>query len=317
MFWNKKDKMRPCGVPLDEVLKLLEQTTLSPSIQGNSLVATHEHYSTRVEVLPPKRKDSENGPIRAIVKITTGLPDEIQAITNGPEAANPLNAFAGLGALTSESGKSYVGSRLTIYDAESAWPSLQLPFVAFTAIQGAEAILGGLRRSFGVGSEAGPDSTSAWTEGDLAQVEGFLSGRCVCTTGGLGLTAEFALDDGAAGSALAGDHHTALFQLMADQPHPEVGGGLFCLLQMPHQLRDASQLREACNTLNCMEMAAEDAPPHFGAWCEGKLGNNPAYVSFLPNVLHGISGVALNSTMWSVSRARWAAAALASMGLGA
>lgn len=316
MFWNKKNKMRPCGVPLDEVLMMLEPTTLSPRIKGNCLVATHEHYSTRIEVLPPRVKESDNGPIRAIVKITTGWPKEMQVIASGPNSANPLNAFAGLGALISESGESYIGSRLTIYEAESAWPTLQLPFVAFTAIQGAEAILGGLRRSFGSAGEAGPDPTSAWTEGDLAQVEGFLSKRCVCTTGGLGLTAEFALEPGP-GSALLGDHHTALFQLMADQPHPEVGGGLFCLLQMPHQLADSSQLREVCNTLNRMEMAAEDAPPHFGAWCEGKLGINPAYVSFLPNVLHSVSGVALNSTMWAVGRSRWAATALESMGLSA
>jgi hypothetical protein len=53
-------------------------------------------------------------------------------------------------------------------------------------------------------------------------------------------------------------------------------------------------------------MAAHDLPPHFGAWCEGKLGNNPAYVSFLPNALHKVPGVAVNTAFWAMRRASWA-----------
>jgi hypothetical protein len=105
----------------------------------------------------------------------------------------------------------------------------------------------------------------------------------VCTTGGLGLTAEFALRDGAA-SALMGDHGTALWQLAADQWHPEMGGGLFCLLQMPHQVKNAKQLERLIMQLNRLELAPEDLAPHFGAWCPGRVGMNPAYVCFLPNL---------------------------------
>ena len=137
---------------------------------------------------------------------------------------------------------------------------------------------------------------------------------CLCTTGGLGLTAEFGLNEGAV-SAAAGDHKTALFQLMADQPHPELGGGLFCLLQMPHQLQDERRLNQVCLQLNNMEMAAHDLPPHFGAWCSGKLGNNPAYISFLPNPLYAASGIAVNSGFWAMNRAQWANAMLASLGV--
>jgi hypothetical protein len=64
-----------------------------------------------------------------------------------------------------------------------------------------------------------------------------------------------------------------------------------------------------------MEMAASDLPPHFGAWCQGNLDNNPAYVSFYPNVVHGIGGIALNASMWAQPRAEWADAALASLGV--
>lgn len=130
----------------------------------------------------------------------------------------------------------------------------------------------------------------------------------------MGLTAEFGLADGAV-SAAAGDHKTALFQEMADQPHPELGGGLFCLLQMPHQIADERRLQQICVQLNNMEMAAHDLPPHFGAWCEGKLGNNLAYVSFFPNSLHTASGIAVNAGFWAMNRAQWANVMLASMGI--
>lgn len=156
--------------------------------------------------------------------------------------------------------------------------------------------------------------TSQWTEPDFVRVESYLSRMCLCTTGGLGLTAEFGLNEGAV-SAAAGHHKTTLFQLMADQPHPELGGGLFCLLQMPHQLQDEHRLNQVCLQLNNMEMAAHDLPLHFGAWCPGKLGNNPAYISFLPNPLHAASGIAVNSAFWAMNRAQWANAMLASLGV--
>jgi hypothetical protein len=96
--------------------------------------------------------------------------------------------------------------------------------------------------------------TSKWTERAFAQVEGYLSQMCLCTTRGLGLTAEFGLNEGAV-SAVAADHKTALFQPMADQPHPELGGGLFCLLQVPHQLKDEHRLNQVCLQLNKHEIA--------------------------------------------------------------
>ena len=77
--------------------------------------------------------------------------------------------------------------------------------------------------------------------------------------------------------------NTALWQLHADQPHPEMGGGLFCVLQMPHQIKDAKKLAQLIMQLNRMEWAPQDLAPHFGAWCHGRVGMNLAYVSFLPN----------------------------------
>lgn len=205
-----------------------------------------------------------------------------------------------------------MGSRLTIYEQEDAWRTLQLPLLMFATIGATDAILGGLRRAMGDGQGRG--GASRWTERDLAQVEGYLSRLSVCTTGGLGLTAEFGLKQGA-GSAVVGDHRTALFQLLADQPHPEFGGGLFCLLQMPHQVADSDRLAQVCLQLNRMEMAAHDLPPHFGAWCPGRLGTNPAYVSFLPNAMRNVSGIAVNPGFWAMNRAQWAGAMLPALGV--
>jgi hypothetical protein len=82
---------------------------------------------------------------------------------------------------------------------------------------------------------------------------------------------------------------------------------------MPHQIRDKERLNWVCLQLNNMEMAARDLPPHFGAWCPGKLGNNPAYVTFLPNALHSASGIAINVALWAMNRAEYANAMLASL----
>ena len=87
---------------------------------------------------------------------------------------------------------------------------------------------------------------------------------------------------------------------------------------MPHQLSDESRLTHLLGRLNDMDMQPQVLPPHFGAWCEGKVGRNPAYVSFLPNALHDAApGIAVNMTAWAWARAQWANITLASMGISA
>jgi hypothetical protein len=87
-------------------------------------------------------------------------------------------------------------------------------------------------------------------------------------------------------------------------------------LEMPHQASDADQLGMIVQQLNAREMLPLDLPPHFGAWCAGSLGNNPAYVTFLPNHLHDKQGIAVNVSFWAMARAQWANAMLASLSLG-
>jgi hypothetical protein len=299
-------------VRLGDLLLLLQPTTIKASLKGNALIARHDHYTTRVEVVPPAIRDTEDGPIKAVVRITTEVPKQLSEFFKKPEGIMAMNRFAALGALFSDGASTYVGSRLTIYEAEDAWSTLHLPLLLFTTIMGAEAILGAIRRT--LTKEPYIDGVSAWTKGDFDQVETRLSQVCVCTTGELGLTAEFGLSKGAV-TAAAG-HHTALLQLKGDQPHPELAGGLLSVLEMPHQLHDEKSLSQLCMELNSMEMAPDDLSPHFGAWCQGKLGSNPAYVSFFPNAFHeasGVSAIAVNAAFWAANRAQWANRVLASL----
>ena len=314
MFWTKKANPKPRGVALDDLLLMLKPTSIKATLEGDSLIAQHEHYKMRLDVIPPENRESEDGPIRAVVRITTELPKPVLELFKGreAEATSAFNAFAALGALTAEKGKVFIGSRLTIYEQEDSWRSLHLPLLMFTVICGSEAILGGIRRTFA--GEGPRDGKSNWTEGDIAQVEGYLSKICVCNADDSGLTAEFGLKTDAI-SAATGDRETALFQMSSGEPHPELGGGLFTVLQMPHQIEDERRLHQVCSQLNNMEMAAHDLPPHFGAWCPGKLGGNPAYVSYYPNALHSASGIAVNAAFWAINRAQWANAMLASLGV--
>jgi hypothetical protein len=114
---------------------------------------------------------------------------------------------------------------------------------------------------------------------------------------------------------MSGHRRTALWRLLGDQPHPESGGGLFCQLQLPYEIADKKRLERICADLNRMEMAAHDLPPHFGAWCPGNKIIVPAYVSFLPNALHSVPGIATNFSIWAAHRAEWATAMMPSMGV--
>jgi len=301
-MFSKKSNSEPLGVPLGDLLLMLQPTSIKASLKSGTLTARHEHYTTHIRVVEPEKRETEDRPIEAVVRVTTELPKQLLQFFMKPGATVAMNKFAALGALFSDRGSVYVGSRLTIYEAENAWPTLHLPLLLFTTICGVEAILGAVRRSMNNQDYSG--GTSDWTESDFAQVENSLSRFCVCSTGALGFTAEFGLSEGAI-SAAAG-HRTALFRLKADQPHPELGGGLFCVLEIPYLFRNDQRLREVCEQLNNMEMAAGDLPPHFGAWCEGSAGHNPAYISFFPNALHRVSGIALNAAYWAANRTQWA-----------
>lgn len=311
MFWNKKADPRPFGVPLDDLEASLAQTTLRTKRDGNSLIVAHPNFTTHVDVVVPTSRGTANRTIKAVVQLRTELPRQLASVFAKPEMTVAMNSMATLGALTCGSGKIFVGSRLTLYEAEETW-NIQLPLILCSLTSSTDALLGAMRRT--LSGQAGEVSESAWEKRDFAQVEQYLSRLCVCTVGSGGLSAEIGLQDGENG-AVTGDLDTALWQLLGNQPHPEMGGGLCCLLQLPHQCPEVSRLDDVLVRLNQMEMAPTDLPPHFGAWCRGQIGNNPAYVSYLPNSLHSVSGIAVNMSFWALSRARWANGVLASLGI--
>ena len=307
-----KSEPRPLGVPLGDLEKAINQTNLKASRDGNSLIVRNANLITRVAVVSPSNRECGDATIKAIVRIKTELPREIAGtFLRSPQLAGTINAMATLGALTIEGDRCFIGSRLTIYEQENAW-KVHFGLLLFTVIGAADSFLGSLRTVFS--GEQPLKAASSWAEQDLSLVESNLSRICACTTSGLGLTAEFSLRNREV-SAAFGDHNTALWRILADQPHPALGGGLFCLLELPHRVADESRLDPILNQLNQREMALADLPPHFGAWCPGNLGNNPAYVSFFPNFMHEIEGIALNASLWALHRAQWANQTLASLGV--
>lgn len=311
MFF-KKPAPTPRGVPLGDLEEALKQTTLKPTRDGDTLVVKHERLVTRVEVSAPDTAETVDGKISAIVTVKTELPAEFSSFFAKPALISMVNSMATLGAVTADKGKYFVGSRLTVYEGEDAW-NVQFGLLLFSVIAAADTIMGATQKMFThePPREAGP---SAWTERDFELVKSYLSRVCVCTTGGLGLTAEFGIRAGEI-SAAAGHHYTALWQMIADQPHPEMGSGLFCLLNLPHEISDKDRLDKVIAELNRLEMQGNDLPPHFGAWCRGGRDTNPAYVSFLPDALHSSNGIALNMSIWAMGRAQIADAMLRTMGV--
>jgi hypothetical protein len=289
---------------------VLSTTTLKISRDADSLIAKHETAVTKLKVIPPARGVVGEDPLQAVVQITTDLSGNLPKSLLTPEALILLNRVAVLGAITLENGRCFVGSRLTVFEQYPAW-NLYIPFLLFTVISGSESQLGAIHRA--LGNKEDEPGESAWTADDFGDIQSRLSESCACTASNTGLTAEFGLRPGTT-SATAGHHMTALWQLKADEPHPEIGGGLRCTLHMPHRV-NPERLPEILVDLNRREMAPRDQPPHFGAWCQGNSENTLAYVSFLPNVMHHTEGVALNVSIWALHRAHWADAYLASIGV--
>ena len=314
-FFSKARSPSPRGVPLGMLEEILGRSTRPrPSRKGDALIIKNERLTTTVEVVAPQNPEGNDATISAIVTVRTAFPKEMLAFGTTPGFMSIMNSLATLGAATEENGHIYIGSRLTVCEGEDAW-DVHFPLLMLAAIAAADSMLGATRRVLTREPPTTPEP-SFWTDDDFESVCASLSEISVCTTGGPGLTAEFGLRPGEL-SVIAGHRNTALWEMKTDQPHPDIGGGLFCILNLPHQFDGLDELDRAVLDLNRMEMAGNDLPPHFGAWCRGKMENNPAYVSFLPNDLHTIAeGIALHMSMWAMRRAHLADAMLQTMGVG-
>jgi len=247
-----------------------------------------------------------------VVTVQTELPHELGAFVHTPEHLALFNRMSTLGALTKNNGKLMLGSRIVVYEDENAW-DLQALLIISAALSGAPTMLNAIHQALSRQGGESTETKSEWSDEELEQARSYLSGFSVCTAGHGGLTAEFGLREGEI-CAIQGDQRTALWRMMTNQPHPS-GAGLFTLLEMPHQIPEKPQLEWILNCLNTLEMQPGDQPPHIGAWCPGSLGDNPAYVTFLPNVLHSHPGIAVNVSCWAMGRAQWGNGMLASRGI--
>ncbi len=207
----------PLGVRLRDLATMLAPTTIKTTLQDNTLTADHGTYTVQVEVVPATVQETDMGPIKAVVLVNTEIPKPIRELLGSglPGMTAMCNKYAALASVYEDGDSLRIGSRLTIYEAEDAWDTLHLPLLAFTVMLGAEPILGGLRRS--LGGLAPKEGPSDWTDNDFERVANLLSEMCLCTTGGLALTAEFPLAEGAI-SAIVGHRRTALWRLLGGQP---------------------------------------------------------------------------------------------------
>ena len=309
---NPTDNDAFAGLPVDAIEHALTAGGMAVTRTGNGLIGRQGKIITHISFEQPEDPDSENGDIRAVLTVKSELPVELAPLFEKPGSLAAFSRYATLAAPVLEEGIPVLGSRITLYEAEDAL-NIQVPLIVATALMAPQVMLDTIRHVLaGMGDKRPKES--AWGERDFARAHQYLSRMSVCTADAGGLTAEFGLRQNSL-LAITGDHHTALWRMFADQPHPEAGGGLLCCLEMPHRTGDEAALPTVLARLNAMEMAPLDRPPHFGAWCPGTLGDNPAYVSFLPNFLHGVGGIAVNLSFWAYGRAQWADAMLPSLGL--
>ena len=303
------DNTEYMGVPLGALKEILEKTTLVPALEKNCLRVTYENLTAILTVEKPTGSSDTNLEVEAIICIKTYLPKEMLEFLSKPALINQVNRMTTFASLIKDESGVYLGSRLTIYKDETGW-NIYFPLLLYSLICTNEIFNHSLRYMINPGSDSA--EISEWTDQDFEFTKSYLDNICVCNVGELRLTAEFGIEaDGI--SAMAGDQ-TALWQMFADQPHPVMGGGLFCILQLPFRFEE-SKLLTVINVLNGSEMKPENLPPHFGAWTTGNADDNPAYVSFLPNILHSeAKNIQLNMSIWANARVQIAKSSLLSHG---
>ena len=310
MFFKKKPNPKPLGVPLGDLHKILLSTTLESKLGNNTLEVTYENLRAVLSVEEPPVKEAHDTNLQAIITIKTYLPEAFNRFLNVAPVRDSMNSMATFAALTQDEKGFYLGSRLTIYEDETGWP-VYFPLLLYSLIVTNEIFNHSVRIQ--LGQDKPIQDQSVWTPEDFELTKSYMDQLCVCTTGPTGFTAEFGL--GSEDICAIAGHETALWAMSSKDTHPALGGGLFCLLQLPMSFEN-EQLLKILNILNTAEMAPNDLPPHFGAWTTGQRGNNPAYVSFLPNIMHSeAKNIHVNMSIWANQRVQFAMATLISHGL--
>lgn len=306
---NDLNMPAPFGIALRDIASVISAANLHTEFRDDTLVIRHAHHEVLISVEPPKGDAQSPYRMRCGVKVSAAIPPGVSGILT-PDMESRFNRFAGMGALVRDGSGHRISSRFTLYEGESNWKELYLPLISLAAIDGAYAILSGVRNiTEGHLKSHGP---SAWTDGDFQFVASKLGGKFVCKQVKDLLAVQIPIDDEAVVALLGQECNAQLF-MRSDLPHPAMGPGLFCLLRLPCAFEDPTELQEVCAGLNELEMEISDSPPHLGSWCPGESGTNPSYVSFFPNRLKkAIPTIALNIAAWSKVRANRIAISLAS-----
>lgn len=303
MFWNKKPDPLP-HVYLEIVEQVMAEQGAKPTRIKNGV--SMKGAVTQSELTWHPEKGEEPAHFKVSTRLSGIIEDTAQKL------GYRMNSFASIGALTAYKDGYFVQSRLTLLEGDDAG-EIHIPLLAAALSISADTLFRGMARS--VQGQVNEDGTSDWTDQDIAQAGELLERLCVCNYGDGVLTAEFGLDPDSVSVVRGGDHNTAMLQISTEERHPDIGPGLFIVLQMPHRIKDEKNLERVIDALNRAEAKPLDSPPHFGAWCAGAtLGDNPSYVTFLPNGLH-IPGIAANFAIWNFHRAQIAAAQLAALGV--
>ena len=296
-FKKKKPNPKPLGVPLGDLHTILLSTTLGSQLGENRLEVTYENLTAVLIVEEPPVKEAHDTNLQAIVTIKTYLPEAFNRFLDVAPVRDSINSMATFAALTQDEKGFYLGSRLTIYEDETGWP-VYFPLLLYSLIVTNEIFNHSVRIQ--LGQDKPIQDQSVWTSADFELTKSYMDQICVCTNGPTGFTAEFGLGNDDI-CAIAG-HKTALWTMSSKDSHPALGGGLFCLLQLPTSF-EKEQLLKVLNTLNTAEMAPNDLPPHFGAWTTGQRGDNPAYVAFLPNIMRSeAKNIHVNMSIWAHQR---------------
>ena len=298
----------PHGFPLSELADLLAKlNSIEISREGDVLEVLRGGLKINVEVLAPPSPQRTIAKISSVVTVKSSLNGDLGSIPNLRGVLGHYNRMATLGSLTEDQNDLFIGSRLTVFEGENVWsPQMRLVLAAIMLAPKS------MRRVITESMEhyLHQPEDSSWPEADFVQAHANTKQHCVCTVAGKQLTAEFPVRFDASSAAVRqGD--TALWQINGEQSHPGVGGGLCCQVRLPYEFHTRAELDDWISHLNRMEMASNELPPHFGAWCRGDLGNKPIYVSFLPDALHEIKGIATSASLWAMQRAEWASAMLA------
>lgn len=311
MFVARARRNMPSSVPLNGIAAMIDTADIAISVDDDTLIARHENFSSRIEVVAPEDEPPAPSDWGSVVRVATTLPTELQDVFYLPEFVQAANAFACLGALRVTNDGPLLESRLSIPSGDRGmWRELHLPLLAHSLTVSGNCLLGRIRR--GLDDNIPAADSSCWTGNDFAMMERHLSRVAVCSASDDRLTAEFGLAAGSFGRPAANEE-TALFTASSTEPHHELGGGLLCTLQLRRSVESKVRLGRICNQLNALEMAALDLPPHFGAWSSARSDKNPVYVSFFPNAMHSISGIGIKAAVWALTRARWASGVIASL----